>query len=198
MPSAARVAGNDAPRIGERAATGGRIATDGGDAHAGAKRRYPLARQLRKRPRRATGPGTLTVVSTLVACVAGTLIGERAATRGRIAMECSPRCPPTSKTGTPAANDATRDARTRRYAPPYPPPATTCPSSANAPQRAGARRKGRWARRCEATLSVRGRYLVVRASADPQIAMFATSFLCGVCIRSSTQARKKVPMPIGG
>jgi hypothetical protein len=34
-PSAAFVAGNDAPLIGERAATRGRIAMEGGDEHAG-------------------------------------------------------------------------------------------------------------------------------------------------------------------
>jgi hypothetical protein len=41
---------NDAPRIGERAATRWRSATECGDEQAGAKRRYPLARQLRERP----------------------------------------------------------------------------------------------------------------------------------------------------
>jgi hypothetical protein len=41
-PSPASIAGTDAPRIGERAATRGRGATEGGAEHAGVKRgAYP-------------------------------------------------------------------------------------------------------------------------------------------------------------
>jgi len=39
-----RFADNDAPRIGEHAATRGRIATEGGDEHAGASERYSFER----------------------------------------------------------------------------------------------------------------------------------------------------------
>jgi len=56
------VAGHGAPLISERAATRGRIATAGGDELAGAKRRYPWARQLREHARRTAQPGTRTLV----------------------------------------------------------------------------------------------------------------------------------------
>src|ERR1035438_6882687 len=57
--SAARVAGNEALLIDERAATRGRSATEGGDENAGVKRRYPFdrassrsSRELASVPRR--------------------------------------------------------------------------------------------------------------------------------------------------
>jgi len=43
------VAAHDTPLIGERAATRGRIATEGVDEHSLVKRRYPFARQPRER-----------------------------------------------------------------------------------------------------------------------------------------------------
>jgi hypothetical protein len=69
----AHAAGNDAPLIGERAATRGRMATEGGDERAGVKRRHQFSlhffhqerARLRRRP----------------------LIGEPAAKRGRSATE---------------------------------------------------------------------------------------------------------------
>jgi hypothetical protein len=105
--SPAFVAGNDAPLIGERPATRGRSATEGGDARAGLKMRYPSSSSSRptearwhirlvvaavapptlqpQRPRRATRPGARTLARYPSAVVAGhdaPLIDERAAARG--------------------------------------------------------------------------------------------------------------------
>ena len=110
-PSNAR---NNASLTGDRAATRGRIATEGGDERAGATRRYPFAlkpgcrsarrRRISERPRRTTRPGTRTLVdghatrgdymrfvfrkaaATIVRDDAP-LIGERAAMRRRIATK---------------------------------------------------------------------------------------------------------------
>jgi hypothetical protein len=52
--ASAFVAGNDAPLVGERAATRGRSATEGGDERGGVKDRSPFAQQPREPDRMAT------------------------------------------------------------------------------------------------------------------------------------------------
>jgi len=69
---ASAFAGNDAPLIGERAATRGRSATKGGDAHTGIEHVIRSSASLVEsaRPRRKTLPGTRTLVDLAVtACV---------------------------------------------------------------------------------------------------------------------------------
>jgi hypothetical protein len=129
-----RTVPHDAPPIGERAATRGRLAAEGGDEHAGVRRsgirsssssanRATRQRPPPQRPRRTTRPGTRTLVDDMPPDVRAhtggdtwarhrwtsdqggwmsvsrphsgafiarhdpPLIGERAATRGRSAME---------------------------------------------------------------------------------------------------------------
>jgi len=60
--STAFVAGNDAPRFGERAAMRGRVARDCGDARAGVKPGHSFVRPPTERPRRTTRPGTRTLL----------------------------------------------------------------------------------------------------------------------------------------
>jgi len=77
--SPAFVAGNDAPLIGERPATRGRSATEGGDARAGLKMRYPSSSS--SRPTEA---------------------------RWHIRLVVAAGCTSNASTATPAASDATR------------------------------------------------------------------------------------------
>ena len=112
--SPAFVAGHDAPLIGERAATRGRSAMEGGDEHAGAKSairsRSSLANRIERREPRRVGGHSIAedAVSTeprcrgdisrphpiaFVAAAAAPLIGERAARRGRIATEVAMSAP---------------------------------------------------------------------------------------------------------
>jgi hypothetical protein len=76
LHAAASAAHNDAPRIGERAATGGRSAIDGVDERAGAKRRYPFALGLtnrieRREPRRVGASYRAEGTATLPHAVCG-------------------------------------------------------------------------------------------------------------------------------
>ena len=72
---AACVVGNDAPLIGERAATRGRCTTASGDEQAGTKTALSVRAPARKQPRRATRPGTRTLVDDLPADWEGMLGG---------------------------------------------------------------------------------------------------------------------------
>jgi len=88
---AACVAGNDAPRVNERAATRGRVAMEVAMSTATPKMESPAPPREPERPRRTTRPGTAhgrqyTRPPSLPG-IDAPLIGERAATRGRNATE---------------------------------------------------------------------------------------------------------------
>jgi len=138
------VARNDASPIGEGAATRGRRATEGGDERAGARRALSVRDPTLQRLAQPHCPNDWINLSrphppAVVARHDAPLIGERAATRGRVATEggkerggakgsviCSssrPRAPrarrppSASHNATPASNGATREAHARQLYP---------------------------------------------------------------------------------
>jgi len=108
--SVAFVAPNDAPLIGGRAATRGRNGTEGGDAHAGVKRRYPFELQPRE-PDRAAGASTR-----------WRPVDRRKRARTHHAK---PAVAPPNVRHRNARGDATSDAHPRRCTRPSSSPATT-------------------------------------------------------------------------
>jgi hypothetical protein len=86
VPATASIGSNDAPLIGERAATRGRVATERSGEHARAKARYPFG-----------------LASRTVSSCNALLIGERPAARGRVATEGGDEPPGEPNTIRPSA-----------------------------------------------------------------------------------------------